>query len=184
MGFSGRRVRRGLSRTSLTAAVVLVSTLAGCSRAEPGVVAYVGDTRITQRQLDDAVAGVSSTLEAGQEVSREAVINVMIQGAMAERIAADNKIVITDSQRNTVIRSSNLAALLDVPRALPVAYDVADQQLVGQKLGSQAYLAAIAKQSVKLNPRFGVLDPSQKTIVVDQSGSLAKPGTPTPTPPG
>jgi hypothetical protein len=103
---------------------------------------------------------------------------------MAERIAADNKIVVTDTQRDTVLRSSNLANLLDVPRALPVAYDVADQQLVAQKLGSDAYLAAIAKQPVKLNPRFGVLDPNQKTIVVDKSGSLAKPGTPTPTPPG
>jgi hypothetical protein len=183
MGFSGGRVRRGLSRASLSV-VVLAMALAGCSRAEPGVVAYVGDTKITQGQLDDAVAGVSSTLEAGQQVSREAVVNVMIQGAMAERIAADNKIAITDTQRDTVIRGSNLANLLDVPRALPVAYDVADQQLVAQKLGSEAYLAAVAKQPVKLNPRFGVLDPNQKTIVVDQSGSLAKPATPTPTPPG
>jgi hypothetical protein len=183
MGFSGGRVRRGLSRASVST-VVLAAALAGCSQAQPSVVAYVGDTEISQVQLDDAVAGISSTLEEGQQVSREAVINVMIQGAMAERIAADNKIAITDSQRDTLIRGSNLANLLDVPRARPVAYDVADQQLVAKKLGSEAYLAAIAKQPVKLNPRFGVLDPNQKTIVVDQSGSLAKPGTPTPTPPG
>src|SRR6476659_2167402 len=180
MGFSGVAVSIGKKLTT----VLLAASLAGCSQSQPSVVAYVGDTEITQRQLDDAVAGVSSTLEQGQEVSRDAVINVMIQGAMAERIAADNKIAITDTQRDTVIRSSNLANLLDVPGARPVAYDVADQQLVAQKLGGDAYLAAIAKQPVKLNPRFGVLDPNQKPIVVDQSGSLAKPSTPTPTPPG
>ena len=152
--------------------------------ADPGVVAYVGDTEITQRQVDDAITGVSTTLQEGQQVSREAVVNVMIQGAIAERIAAENNITITNTQRDTVIRGSNLATLLKVPRAVPVAYDVADQQLVAKQLGSQAYLAAVAKQPVKLNPRFGVLDPNQKTIVVDQSGSLAKPATPTPTPPG
>jgi hypothetical protein len=34
---------------------------------------------------------------------------------------------------------------------------------------------------VTLNPRFGVLDPNQKTIITDKSASLAKP-MPGPTP--
>jgi hypothetical protein len=34
---------------------------------------------------------------------------------------------------------------------------------------------------VTLNPRFGVLDPTQKTIITDQSASLAEPA-PTQTP--
>jgi hypothetical protein len=68
-----------------------------------------------------------------------------------------------------------------VPAGRPVAYDVADQQIVSGKLGSQAYLAAVAQQSVTLNPRFGVLDPAQKTIINDKSASLARPvATPTP----
>jgi hypothetical protein len=34
---------------------------------------------------------------------------------------------------------------------------------------------------VTLNPRFGVLDPTQKTIIDDKSASLAKPvAAPTP----
>jgi hypothetical protein len=52
---------------------------------------------------------------------------------------------------------------------------------VAGKLGSEAYLAAAAKEPVTLNPRFGVLDPNQKTIINDKSASLAKPvATPTP----
>ena len=49
------------------------------------------------------------------------------------------------------------------------------------KIGSAAYLAAVNDQQVTLNPRFGVLDPTQKTIITDQSASLAEPA-PTQTP--
>ena len=83
------RVSHGLRRGLLP--VVVILALAGCANAEPGVVAYVGDTRITQGQLDRAVAGVSATLEPGQQISRDAVVNVMIHGVLAEQIAADQQ---------------------------------------------------------------------------------------------
>jgi hypothetical protein len=52
---------------------------------------------------------------------------------------------------------------------------------VSEKLGSEAYIAALAKQQVILNPRFGVLDPNQKTIITDKSASLTEPlSSPTP----
>jgi hypothetical protein len=162
--------------------VVALLALAGCANAEPGVVAYVGDTRITQGQLDRAVAGISSTLQPGQQVSQEAVVNVMIHGALAEQIAAERHISITDSEREAVIKSTDLGALLAVPDARPIAFDIADQQIVAQKLGAEAYLAAVGKQPVTLNPRFGVLDPTRKVIVGDQTGSLARPASPAPTP--
>jgi SurA N-terminal domain len=162
--------------------VVAVVVLAGCANAEPGVVAYVGDTRITQKQLDRAVAGVSATLQQGQQVSREAVVNVMIHGVLAEQIAASRNISITDSEREDVIKNSELAGLLAVPDARPIAFDIADQQIVAKKLGAQPYLDEVRNRPVTLNPRFGVLDPTQKLILSDRTGSLAQPPTPTPTP--
>jgi hypothetical protein len=169
-----------LGREALLPAAVILA-LAGCANAEPGVVAYVGDTRITQAQLDRAVAGVSSTLEPGQQISRDAVVNVMIHGALAEQIAADQNISVTDSQRETLIKNTELADLLAVPDARPIAFDVADQQIVAQKMGANAYLSAVRERPVRLNPRFGVLDPAQKVILGDRTGSLAKPvSAPTP----
>ena len=162
--------------------VVAVLILAGCANAEPNVVAYVGDTRITEKQLDRAVAGVSETLQAGQQVSREAVVNVMIHGVLAEQIAAKRNISVTDSEREALIKNSDLAGLLAVPDARPIAFDVADQQIVAKKLGAEAYLNAVREVPVKLNPRFGVLDPDRKLILPDRTGSLAEPATPSPTP--
>jgi hypothetical protein len=161
--------------------VVVILALAGCANAEPGVVAYVGDTRITQGQLDRAVAGVSATLEPGQQVSRDAVVNVMIHGVLAEQIAADHNISVTDSEREALIKRSELADLLAVPDAKPIAFDIADQQIVAQRVGAEAYLTAVRERPVTLNPRFGVLDPAQKLILGDRTGSLAKPA-PAPTP--
>jgi hypothetical protein len=174
--------RRCAIRTAALIGVVVVTLFAaGCAKAEPSVAAYVGNSKITQQQVDDAVEGVSAILEEGQSVSQAAVINAMIHGLIAEKVAAANKITITDGERDALIKDSNLAGLLNVPKARPVAYDVADQQIVSSKIGSAAYLAAVSGQEVTLNPRFGVLDPTQKTIITDKSASLAEPA-PTQTP--
>jgi hypothetical protein len=135
----------------------------------------VGNSRITQQQVDDAVEGVSTILEEGQQVSHSAIVNAMIHGLIAEQIAAANKITISDGERDAAIKNSNLAGLLKVPKGRPVAYDVADQQIVSDKIGGEAYLTAVSEQQVTLNPRFGVLDPKQKLIITDKSASLAEP---------
>jgi hypothetical protein len=173
---------RGAARTAALVGAVLVSLLAaGCAQADPSVVADVGTSEITQQQVDDAVEGVSTILQEGQTVSRAAIVNALIHGEIAEKVAAANKITITDGERDALIKNSNLAGLLNVPKARPVAYDVADQQIVSDKVGSAAYLTAVGEQQVTLNPRFGVLDPNQKTIIADKSASLAEPA-PTPSP--
>ena len=177
MAMNGWRTGRAVA-----AAGMLALVLAGCSDAQPGVVAYVGDTAITQRQLDDAVEGVSTNLQPGQTVSSEAVVNALVHGAIADQIAKANDIAISDGERDSLLKGSNLAPLLAIPKARPVVYGVADQQLVSQRLGAEKYLAAVQAEKVTLNPRFGVLDPGQKLIVTDQSGSLAKPVAPSPSP--
>ena len=161
--------------------VLLVLVVSGCANAEPGVAAYVGDDRITQRQVDDAVDAISTTLQEGEAVSTQAVVNAMIHGAMSEQIAERQGIAITDRDRVEVLKNSNLAPLLEVSAARPVLDDIADQQIVVQNLG-QRYLTEISKITVTLNPRFGVLDPNQKTIITGQSSSLAEPVDASPTP--
>ena len=171
--WQGRRV--GL------AGIVLLVLASGCANAEPGVAAYVGDDRITQRQVDDAVDAISTILQQGQAVSTQAIVNAMIHGAMSEQIAERQGIAITDRDRVEVLQNSNLAPLLEVPAAQPVLGDIADQQIVLANLG-QRYLTEISTINVTLNPRFGVLDPNQKTIITGQSSSLAEPVAATTTP--
>lgn len=158
----------------LMAAAVLA--LGGCANAEPGVVAYVGDERVTERQLNQAVGGLTATLQEGQRVNRDAVVNAMIQGEIAEQVAADRNIRVTDAERDALLRTSELAGLLDEPDAKALAYDFADTNIVAQKVGAQGYLDAVKATPVTLNPRFGVLNPDDKTITsVEETGSLSTP---------
>ena len=159
-------------RAGIAGLVLLALTISGCANAEPSVVAYVDEARITQRQVDDAVNAISGTLEEGQRVSSQAVVNAMIHGELAEQVAARQNIVISDSDRDEVLKGSNLAPLLPVEAARPVLDDIADEQIVASRLGEQ-YVTEIGKINVTLNPRLGVLDPQQKTIIENQSSSLA-----------
>jgi len=162
-------------RAALAVAVSAALLAAGCANASPGVVAYVGEDQITQREVETATAAVSSTVQEGQTVSQEAIVNAMIQGELAAQIAVDQRIAITDAQRDAFLKTTNLAPLLFVADAKTIAYDVADQQIVLQKLGESGFLAELEKRDVTLNPRYGVLDPKQKIVVTDQSGSLSRP---------
>lgn len=188
MGFGSGRIRRALDRRArdrraldrrrwlAAGAVVAVLATAGCAQANPSVVAYVGSTgQITQADLDGAVAGIDKTLQAGQSVSTPAVISAMIQGEIASQVAAEKGITITDAQRDAVIKSSSLAPLLDVPEARRVIYDVADAQLVPKAVGADVYIAAVKQTQVTLNPRFGQLDETDKTVQDPSSGSLSTP---------
>ncbi|HEX8509551.1 MAG TPA: hypothetical protein VF635_08665 [Propionibacteriaceae bacterium] len=167
-------------RRAVAAAAAAALLLAGCGNAAPGVVAYVGDTQIKEKQVESAVAALTTTVQEGQTVSTEAVINAMIQGELSAQIARDRKITITDGQREALLKTSQLAPLLNVAGAKTVAYDVADQQIVADKLGAAPYLAEVAKRTVTLNPRYGVLDAKQKVILEGQSGSLSSPAAPAP----
>src|SRR5918998_2933982 len=115
MGMQRMRAWRRISGGVVSAAAVVA--LAGCANAEPSVVAYVGDDRISQAQFDRAVTGVSATLQEGQQVSRDAVVNALIHGVLAEQIAADSQIQVTDGQRDEFLQTTELAVLLGNPDA-------------------------------------------------------------------
>ena len=168
---------RKFSRSGRWVALALIALVVatGCSGFRGGTVAYVGNTSISQGQLDSAVAGVSETLEDGQNVATDAVVNVLIHGDIAEQVATTRNITVTDAERDKVLASSNLASLLDVPAAKVVAYDVATQQIVASKIGPGAYLEEVAKIPVTLNPRFGILNTTEKTIIDGLSSSLSRP---------
>jgi len=174
--------KRRLRLAAVSVAFVALGSTAGCGNASPSVAAYVDGVQITSRQLDAAVAGVGQTVEEGQQVSSQAVLDALVHGVIAEQIAAKNGVVVTDAERNAALQGSNLEPLLPIPAAAEVAYDVADQQIVAQKVGAQPYLDQVAQQQVTVNPRYGVLDEQQKLIVTDESGSLARPASPSATP--
>ncbi len=181
MRFSARRRSRAVRAAALAGVLAITLFAAGCAKADPSVAAYVGDSR------DHPAAGGRRRRGSVQHLARgSAGVSVgrrQRHDPWGHRGAARCRQQDHDHRRRARRADQEQQPRRPAQRAqgTTVAYDVADQQIVSGKIGSEAYLAAVAKEPVTLNPRFGVLDPNQKTIITDKSASLAKPAaTPTP----
>ncbi len=168
------------ARLAAAAAAVLATlTFSGCSQNSPGVAAYVGDREISDRELNDAVDAVNQALGDQGRVGRGDVVTAMVLGEVSAQVAARKNIAITEADRT----AQTNPALLTVPAAREVAFDVADSTIVQEKLGPEAFLAEIKATPVTVNPRYGVWNPDTQgqSILDSGAGSLSKPGAePTP----
>ena len=160
-------------------AALAVAGLAGCSQNSPGVAAYVGDSEISDRQVNEAVEGVNAAIGEQGPVARQDVITAMVLGEVSAQIAARKNIAIDEADRT----AQTNPVLLTSAAAREVAFDVADTTIVQDQLGSEAFLAEIKATSVTVNPRYGVWNPETRgeSILEGEAGSLSRPGAaPTP----
>ena len=114
-------------------------------------------------------------------MSRAAVINAMIHGLIAEKVAAANKITITDGERDALIKDSNLAGLLNVPKGRPSPTTWPISRLFRARSAARLTWQLSVSSKSRSTPASVCWIPHQKTIITDQSASLAEPA-PTPTP--
>jgi hypothetical protein len=71
------------------------AALTGCAKAQPGTAAYVGDTRYTERQVDELVADARANVE-GQRLGdiRREILRWLVATDLARRVAAARSIAI------------------------------------------------------------------------------------------
>ncbi len=174
------------SRTrAVLATMVCASTLAltGCAGGAPGVVAEVDGERITEIQLTDAYDGVKQAFGTQAQVDKQAVIDALVRGVICDDLAGQRSITITDAERDAKLKGdASGAKLLAVPAAKGVAYDLADEQILAEKLGPEVYTQQLAAAKVTVNPRYGTWTTvNGQTGLAAQPGSLSSPvATPTP----
>jgi hypothetical protein len=173
------------ARAALAAATCAATlALAGCAGGAPGAAAEVGGERITESQVTSAYDGVQQAFGAESQVSKQAVIDALIRGVICDEIATRRSITITDSQRDAKLKGdASGEKLLAVPAAKGVAYDLADEQILAEQLGTQVYTQQLAAAKVTVNPRYGTwATVDGQTGLAAQPGSLSSPATPSPTP--
>ena len=141
------------------------AALGGCAQSG-ATVASVGGTQITGDQF-------TTTLNGAKQVSQltpDQVLSVMIQGEVANQVAQQRNIHISDADRDSQLNPDVLA----VADARELAYDLADVQIVSGSIGQDAFGKALATASVTVNPRFGTWDPKKSLAVVPGTGSLSE----------
>lgn len=172
-------MRKTLRIAAAGASVALVTSLSACASA-PSNAAVVDGHVITQQQVKDGVQGVATAfgLEANR-INNQVVVGALISGVQAEILAQRNNIQITDAQRDAVLATEQSgAALVKDPVGKQIAYDLADAQIVAQKIGEEKFMSESRAMNVTLNPLYGSWQDGQMT---GQSGSLSRELNPQPT---
>lgn len=142
----------------LAAAAVSALVLTGCAQS-PTVAATVDGVTVSERAVEEAALAVETALGAPAGEARTFAVNRIIQGKLAETMAADNGIVLSDSERAQILRSQpQLEALATQPGGKALAEDWIDISLVAQALGQEKLVTELAKHDVVVNPRYGQWD--------------------------
>lgn len=161
--------------TRLVPVVAAVALIAGCSPM-PSTAAQVGDTRITESQLDADAASCESVGITSAQVSRGQLVQAELLGAIAEELAAMNGVTVSDEEALALLQTNSPdSSALGDPECARVAAQSAKLQLVVTAMGDNADLNALQQQfesvEVQLNPRYGVWDPAGSGVT--GTGSLS-----------
>lgn len=157
-------------RTAVVAAAAALA-LTGCTH-NPSVAATVDGVAISERAVQQATDALVAAFDADPSDARDFAVNRTIHGQLAERIAADNGITITEADRVEVLNQQpQLAALAQQPHGKALADDWIDITVVAGSLGTEKLLSEVAKHPVTVNPRYGAWDPT--TASTGGSGSLS-----------
>lgn len=160
---------------SLAAAAVSVLALAGCAQS-PNTAATVDGVTITEATVQQASEAVMATYGVTPAEARTFAVNRVIQGVLAERMARDNGITITEADRAKFVAGQpELAALASHPGGQAFADGWIGASVVARSLGSDALLTEIAKHQVVPNPRYGTWDPAIGALA--GTGSLSAEAT-------
>jgi hypothetical protein len=157
---TGRTVKALIATTLLAGGIAL----GGCA-SSPANAAVVDGTEISRETFTADVEG------AGQvsQLTPDQVLSVLVQAAVAERLAAEEDITITDAEREQQLNPEVLA----VTDARHFVMELADVQIVAGELGEEQFTEALRSADVRVNPRYGSWDP-QRVSVNPDGGALAQ----------
>lgn len=158
--------------------------LAGCG-SSPQVAAYVGgptnavNARVSQADVDRVAAGIAGSTSDASDTGasfESVVMQIMVQSAIAEQVAKDKAITVTDAQRDAFYATQELYPPLaqnPATRDFMVSY-ANTATVLSDQAAAAAYGELVAKTPVRVNPRFGTWDDTKGSLVAGSSGSLSE----------
>ncbi|GAA0911697.1 hypothetical protein [Virgisporangium aurantiacum] len=84
-------------RSVIVAVLVLLAGLgfAGCGRAQPGVAFYIGDTRYTEKQLDEMVDEIVAAVPGVDAADlRASAVNALVLRDLGRRVAEEKSVTV------------------------------------------------------------------------------------------
>lgn len=156
--------------------VAAAALFAGCSPM-PSTAVQVGDTRVTEAQVDRVVVGCESVGIGPDQVDRRTLVMSEILGAVAVEIATELDQTVTDEEALAVLReTAGESPALNDPECARIAAAGSKLQILVTKLGDDADIAMLQEMfeavPVDLNPRYGQWDPAGEGVTGTGSMSV------------
>ncbi|HNV11503.1 MAG TPA: hypothetical protein PKN27_09250 [Propionibacteriaceae bacterium] len=160
-------------KRSLATLSVAALLLAGCATGSPSTAAVVNGTPVAESQVSRWAEGCAPAFQVSASAARASMVNASVQGALADSIAAEQGIAMTEADRVKGISSmSDVDALIADPDCAEAVKAVSSLLFVADKLGTEGFTAAVRAADVRVNPRYGTWDPSAVGLS-GKSGSLS-----------
>ena len=164
-----------MSAARAIVAVVSAAALAGCAVPSGGTAFDVNGARVSTREVDRAATDCAKLVGSTPEKIRTQVATMYLQGLIAQKVAANNDVTVTDSEKAAVAKSQNLAPLMDGSACQSAVDTWLNIAVVQQKMGAQKLVSEANKLTVKVNPIYGPYKPSNLSLP-GGSGSLSNEG--------
>ncbi len=156
-----------------------VLALAGCASGSPQVAAYVGDSQISQAQVDQVAQVLADTSSDPEDTAggfAPTVVQLMIQNEIVGVAADAKKLTVPDADRAAAIAGdATLSALSKNPLTTDfITSYVTTQMLLNTEAGATAAQEVALATPIRVNPRFGVWDDTRLGLIQGSSGSLSE----------
>ncbi|MDR1450453.1 MAG: hypothetical protein LBI84_09720 [Propionibacteriaceae bacterium] len=165
--------------TAIAAAALAALSLSGCAQgaAAPSVAAEVGSQVITENEVSDGLDALNaaSAASGGTEVTRAAVVNMEIRGALAAEVERSSGVVVEDAEVAAILNELG-QALYANPATKDLVVGTIRFEMLQQEglLPVGEFARVVAATPVTVNPRDGVWD-AEQVALVNQAGVLASP---------
>lgn len=161
------RLSRGIAAAGLVAALAL----GGCG-AHPGSAAVVDGERISESDLDRAVADFAAV--TGQQIDSPTMLSTLVVAPMILDVAAEYGVAASDDEASALLDRQAEASGLPVPEdgygsgVLQIAKMTIVNQTMSVSPDGNAAMGdvntRITEADVEINPRYGEFDPSGQVV--------------------
>lgn len=158
---------------AVVAGVMGLAMLTGCTIPGGSVAATVDGVDIPATRVEVPVRVIGGS---GDDVANAhaIVLSYAIRAEVSRTVAAEQGIQLTGEPRGAALTANPGLAKYEGTDAQGFVDDVIDSGLVLNKLGEPAFLAAMGRAAIKVNPRYGSWSP-QAAAVSQDGGQLSQP---------
>jgi curli biogenesis system outer membrane secretion channel CsgG len=179
--------------SGLVVAALAAALLAGCGSTQAGAAAVVGDRRISESDLQSAMADISTLFKSGQAPTSRQVLTWLVVAPYVQQLASQNRVGVSVADAREIFTSNGFTgtpspAAVEAVRGVVGLNSLAGQRSsLSQQAQQQAQLTLVKELSevtVTVSPRFGgTFDPRTLQIGAVTPDWLPTPSaTPSPTP--